>query len=140
MTLNNKINGKFPHVPIIKFYIRVWFQIQTRFCANLSVRVADLGHTVNGNRKYCINKPYSKLNLWISERFTWHYTLLHTPIILHTKILFATAYHLCKKKSVTKLSHSSQLHPWTLHLPFFTYKYDSKIASIESNHFLLVKL
>ena len=140
MTLNNQINGKFPHVPIIKLYILVWFQIQTRFCDSLSVRVADSGHTVNCDRKYFINKTYHKLNLWISERFTWYYTLLHTPIIPHTKILFATAYHLCKKKSVTKLSHSPQLHPCMLHLPFSTYKYDSKIVSIESDHFLLVEL
>ena len=137
MTTHNWINCKRPRVLIIKLYILLRFNILRRFCARLSARVFNSGHPVTYASKYFTNKPCHKLNRCISTGSTWHYTLLDTPKILHTNF-FSPECHLRKKiSSETKLSHSSLLRPRTLHTPFSTYKYDSKIYPIESDHFPL---
>ena len=85
MTTYSPFNGKLPRVPIIHFYILIWFHIRRKICSGLSLRVFYPGHPVKCTRKYCTNKPFHTLHHYIPEHSTRHRTLLHTPNILHTK-------------------------------------------------------
>ena len=61
-------------------------------------------------------------------------------MILYMKTFFAPDCHLRKKiPPKTKLSHSSLLISCALHTSSSTFKYDSKIDSIKSDHFSLGK-
>ena len=58
-----------------------------------------------------MNKPCHKLHHYIPARPTRHRILLHTPTILHMKMIFGPACHLRQKISYkTNLSHSTLLH------------------------------
>ena len=123
MTTYNWINFKCPRVTIIHFYKLIWYHIQRYFCARLSVRVSNSGQPVECARKHSKNKPCHKLHQWILSGSTYHNIILHTPTILQTNKLFASACHPCKKiSSETKMSHYPLLHPHTFHNPFSTSK------------------
>ena len=132
MNKHNWINWKLLRVLNTNFYRLVWFHIQRHFSASLSVRVSNSGHPVKHVRHYCTNKPNHKLHHCMIEVSTQHYKILHNPTILHMKTFFAPDCHLCKKTSpLTKLLHSSLLHPCALHTPLSTSKYYSNIYSIK---------
>ena len=77
-------------------------------------------------RQFCTNKPGHKIYRCIPAWFTWHYTRLHNPKILHTKTFFAPACHLGKKiSSETKMWQSSIIHPRLPHMSSPTSIYDS---------------
>ena len=112
MTMYNKMNCKFPHILIMPFYRLIWFHTRRRFHARLSVRVSDSGHPITYSRKNFTNNPGHKIYRCMPARYTWHYTLLHNPAILHTKTFFAPFCHPRKKiLSDTKLSQYSLIHP-----------------------------
>ena len=97
MNMYIQINFKCQHVLIMHFYRLIWFHIQRRFRASLSIRLSGSGQPVIYARKYCTNNPYHKLYRWISSRSTLNYTHLHDPTILHTNTFFAPASHPRKK-------------------------------------------
>ena len=124
----------------MRFKIFVWFHIRRRVNSSLSIRVSDSGHPLNCDIKCCTNKPYHKLHHFKPARSIRHYTLLHTPKIIHMKTLFAPACRVHKKiLSKTKVSHSPLLHTFMLHTSSSTYTYNSKISSMKLDVFLLVK-
>ena len=84
--MNHIINRKLPCVPIIQFYILLWFHIWRRFCASLSVRVSDSGQPVKCAIKYHTNNPCHILHRFIPEHSTHHFKLLYTPTTIHSKI------------------------------------------------------
>ena len=89
MNTNNRINRKRPRFTIIQFYILIQFYIRGRFCASLPFRISDSIQPAKCYRKYCMDKTYHKLHHCTPARSKRHYALLHTPTILHTKIVFA---------------------------------------------------
>ena len=71
-------------------------------------------------RKYCTNNPGYKIYRCRSARSTQHYTLLHTPTILHMKTFFAPACHPGKKKYSRQnccILHWYTQDPITYHRP-----------------------
>ena len=126
-------------VPTMHFYKLVQFHIWIHFQSTLSIRISNSGQTVKCTRKYSMDKPYHKLHHYIPPHSTRHHTLLHTPMILHTKTLFAPEFHQCKKLfSKEKLPHSSLLQTRTFHTSYYTSTYNLKIDSIESDNIPLV--
>ena len=118
MTTYNKINRKPSRVTIIQFYILVWFHIQRHFCASISVRVSDSGHTVKQARKYITKKHCKKLHQYTTEQSTRHHTLLYNTTIQYTMTLFVAACHLSHKIFYkTKLLYYTLPHPHTLLIP-----------------------
>ena len=123
MTTNNEINSNFLYVLIMNFYMLVWFHIWRCLCISLSVRVSNSGHFVTYARQYCSKILSDKIYRCMTEGSKQHSTLLHNTTIIHTKTLFAPAYHLCKNNlPKKKLSHSSLLNPRVLYTPSSTSK------------------
>ena len=109
----NRINGKLPCAPIIHFYIIVWFHIRRHFLAILSIRVSDSGYPVNCTRKHSTNNPCHKLHHFMPARSTRHYTLLHSPMILHMKTLFLRHPVTCTRKY--RLIQNYHIIHWCTH-------------------------
>ena len=131
---HNQISCKYLRIFIMHFYIPVGFHIQRYFHSSLFVRVYDSGHPVIYAWKYFTNNPGRKLYPCMTAGSTRHQRIIQNPIIVHTKILFAPAYHPRNKiLSKTKLSHSSLLQPRAIHTSFYTSKYNFR----RSDHFPL---
>ena len=97
MTTHNQINWKCPRVLIVQIYRLVQFHPQRSFCASLSVRVSHSGRPVTYTRQFFANYPGQRIYCCMPTRSTRHHTLLHNPMILHTKTFFAPACHPRKK-------------------------------------------
>ena len=148
MTTYNRINCECLRV-------HVQFHTQRCFRASLSVRISDSGHPVTYDRQFCTDNPGHKTYRWMSVRSTRHHTLLHNPIILHTKTFFVPAchprkiYHCITARSTrphTLLHNPTIIHRKTFFAPAChprqkissTSKYDSKkIRDVTFPYFLL---
>ena len=119
MTPYNLINEKHLRVPIIHFYIIVWFNIQIYFRARLSIKVSDSFQPIKCAIKYCNKITCHNLHNYTPERFICHHTILHTYTIQITKKFVAPAC-LLRQKTLYKinLSQSTQLHPCMLHITY----------------------
>ena len=110
------INCKLPCFPIIRFYNLSQFHTRRNFRAILSIGVSDSWQPVNFTMNYCTKKTCIKLHWCIPERPTCHYTLLHTPTSLHTKIFLrhpvtcARKYHPRQKITFSTSKHTHKIH------------------------------
>ena len=115
-TTCNRINYNLPRV-LLQFHTR------RRFRTSLSVRASNSAYPVTYARQFCKNKYGQKIYWYILVRSTRHRTLIHNPMILHTKTFFAPVCHQQKiYRCVTAryTRHHTLLHdPTILHMKTF---------------------
>ena len=91
-------------------------------------------------QKICRNNLCQNIYRCIPSGSTLHYTLIHTPTILHKKTFFATACHLRKKIFYEKKCHIVPCYTrahFTRHCPLLNTT--QNIYSINQDHFPLAR-
>ena len=136
MTTYNWINEKHLHVPIIHFYILVWFNIQQYFHTILSGRVYNSGQYVNCTRKYCTKTNCLNIHTSTQTCFTrhrTHHTHLHTQKIKIGRNICAGLSAATKNVVQNKLSKYILLTTCTLHTSLCTSIYHNISAPVLVN-------
>ena len=114
MTTYNQINEKLLRVPIVGFYILIWFNIQF-FCASLYVRVFDSGQAIKCARNLYKNNLSQTTQLHISTLHTPSYTYTYSYYLKYKDIFLPACCLRHKILYKTKISQYSQINARTLH-------------------------
>ena len=82
-TTYNWINESLPCVPIVQFYILIWFNIRRNFCTRMSIRLTYSVHPVNCAINSAWNKP---VTTYTTKHQHASHTIKHFSIIIRFNI------------------------------------------------------